>query len=113
MQARGLPMAYVVTVGNQAQTGLSEIGKTLLTNPKVTALGLYIEDIDDLAAMVALAETARALGKPIIALKTGQSEQAQQAALSHTASLTGNDAGATALFERLGIGCVTSLSAFV
>jgi len=113
MQARGLPMAYVVTVGNQAQTGLSEIARTLLANPKVTALGLYIEGIDDLAALVALAQTARDLGKPIIALKTGRSEQAQQAAISHTASLAGSDAGADALFERLGIGRVSSLSAFL
>ncbi len=113
MQARGLPLAYVVTVGNQAQTGLSEIGKTLLLNPKVTTLGLYIEGIDDLGALATLAQTARDLGKPIIALKTGQSEQAQSAAISHTASLVGSDAGAAALFERLGIGRVTSLSAFL
>jgi acyl-CoA synthetase (NDP forming) len=113
MQARGLPLAYVVTVGNQAQTGLSEIGKTLLANPKVTALGLYLEGIDDLGSLVELAHTARKLGKPIVALKTGQSEQARQAAISHTASLAGSDAGATALFERLGIGRVSSLSAFL
>lgn len=113
MQARGLPLAYVATVGNQAQTGLSEIGRTLLANPKVTALGLYIEGIDDLGALTALAQTARDLGKPIVALKTGRSAQARQAAISHTASITGSDAGATALFERLGIGRVTSLSAFL
>lgn len=113
MQARGLPLAYVVTVGNQAQTGLSEIGQTLLANPKVTALGLYIEGIDDLAALVELARTARQLGKPIVALKTGKSEQAQQAAISHTASLAGSDAGANALFDRLGIGRASSLSGFL
>jgi len=113
MQARGLPLAYVVTVGNQAQTGLSEIGKTLLANPKVTALGLYIEGLDDLGELIALAQVARDLGKAIVALKTGQSEQAQQAAISHTASLAGSDAGANALFDRLGIGRVSSLSAFL
>jgi len=113
MQARGLPLSYVVTVGNQAQTGLSEIGKTLLANPKVTALGLYIEGLDDLGELIALAQVARDLGKAIVALKTGQSEQAQQAAISHTASLAGSDAGANALFDRLGIGRVSSLSAFL
>lgn len=113
MQARGLPLAYVVTVGNQAQTGMSEIGRTLLANPKVTALGLYLEGIDDLEALVALSQTARELGKPIVVLKTGLSLQAQQAAISHTASIAGSDAGATALFKRLGIGRVTTLSAFL
>ncbi|PXW72467.1 acyl-CoA synthetase (NDP forming) [Loktanella sp. PT4BL] len=113
MQTRGLPIAYVATVGNQAQTGLSEIGRTLLANPKVTALGLYLEGIDDLAGFVELAAAARRLGKPIVALKTGKSEQAQRAAISHTASLAGSDAGADTLFDRLGIGRVSSLSAFL
>ncbi len=113
MQARGLPVGYVVTVGNQAQTGLSQIGQSLLADPRVTALGLYIEGIDDLGALVALSKTAKRLGKPIVALKVGKSEQAQKAAISHTASLAGSDAGAAALFERLGIGRVTSLSAFL
>ena len=113
MQARGLPIAYVVTVGNQAQTGFSEVGQALLANPKVTALGLHIEGIDDLSAFMELAEAAKRLGKPIVALKIGQSEQAQKAAVSHTASLAGSDAGASALLARLGIGRVSSLSAFL
>ena len=113
MQKRGLPVAFVATVGNQAQTGLSEIGKALLANPKVTALGLYVEGIDDLAAFVDLATAAQALGKPIVALKVGRSEQAQQAAVSHTASIAGSDGGADALLARLGIGRVTSLSALL
>jgi acyl-CoA synthetase (NDP forming) len=113
MQMRGLPMAFVATVGNQAQTGLSEIGKALLANPKVTALGLYVEGIDDLAAFVDLARIAQAIGKRIVALKIGRSAQAQQAAVSHTASIAGSDAGADALLARLGIGRVTSLSALL
>jgi acyl-CoA synthetase (NDP forming) len=110
MQRRGLPLAYAVTAGNQAQTGLSEIGATLLQDPRVTALGLHIEGIDDLPAFARMAETARALGKRIVALKVGASEQAQTATVSHTASLAGSDAGARALFARLGIIQVASLS---
>ena len=113
MQKRGLPVAYVVTVGNQAQTGLSEVGKALLADPRVTALGLYIEGIDDLADFADLASFAHRAGKPIVALKIGVSDQAQQAAISHTASLAGSDAGADALLTRLGIGRVRSLSEFL
>jgi len=113
MQTRGLPISYVVTVGNQAQTGISEVGKALLGNPRVTALGLYIEGLDSLAAFADLARVAQRLGKPIIALKAGQSDHAQTAAISHTASLAGSDAGAEALLARLGIGRVRSLSAFL
>ena len=109
MQRRGLPVAYVVTAGNQAQTGLSEIGATLLEDPRVTALGLHVEGIDDIAAFIRMAETAARLGKRIVALKVGASEQAQAATVSHTASLAGSDAGAGALFERLGVIRVFSL----
>jgi acyl-CoA synthetase (NDP forming) len=110
MQRRGLPVAYVVTAGNQAQTGLSDIGATLLEDPRVTALGLHIEGIDDHAALARMAETAARAGKRIVALKVGASEQAQAATLSHTASLAGSGAGTAALLDRLGIVRVASLS---
>jgi acyl-CoA synthetase (NDP forming) len=113
MQKRGLPIAYIVTAGNQAQTGLSEIGMAMLEDPRVTALGLHIEGIDDLRKFEALAAKAATLEKRILALKIGSSEQAQTAAISHTASLSGSDAGANALLKRLGIGRVDSLSALL
>lgn len=113
MQQRGLPIAYVATAGNQAQIGISEIGTALLEDPRVTALGMHIEGIGDLAAFETLAARARALGKPVVALKAGRSEQARAAAISHTASLTGSDAGARALFRRLGIAQVESLTALL
>ncbi|MEL7257794.1 MAG: acetate--CoA ligase family protein [Pseudomonadota bacterium] len=113
MQARALPLAYVATAGNQAQTGLSEIGLALLRDPRVTTLGLHIEGIGDLGAFEALAAEARGLGKRIVALKAGKSAQAQTAAVSHTASLAGSDAGARALLKRLGIAQVESLPALL
>ncbi len=109
MQRRGLPIAYVVTAGNQAQTGLSDIGAALLADPRVTALGLHVEGIDDLRSFETLAATAWKLGKSIVVLKVGKSDQAQAATISHTASLAGSEAGAMALFRRLGIAQVTSL----
>ena len=109
MQNRGLPLAYLVTAGNQAQTGLADIGAALLDDARVTALGLHIEGIGDIRALEALARTARKLGKPIVALKAGLSDQARTATVSHTASLAGSAAGASALLARLGIAQVASL----
>ncbi|MDO5756161.1 MAG: acetate--CoA ligase family protein [Rhodobacterales bacterium] len=109
MQTRGLPLAYVATAGNQAQTGLAEIGQALLEDSRVTALGLHIEGIGDLRSFEALAARAQALGKPVVALKVGKSAQARAAAVSHTASLAGSDAGARALLARLNIAQVDSL----
>lgn len=113
MQARGLPIAYTVTCGNMAQTTMAEIASDLISDPRVTAVGLHVEGFSDLPAWEALARTAHELGKPIVALKVGKSDQAQAATISHTASLAGGDAGAQALLNRLGIARVNSLSALL
>ena len=112
MQRRALPLGIVVTAGNQAQTGLAEIGAALLADPRITALGLHVEGIGDIGALEALARTARDLNKPVVALKVGASSQARAATLSHTASLAGSDAGARALFARLGIALAETLPDF-
>jgi len=113
MQARGLPLAYVLTAGNQAQQGLADLGLAALSDTRVTALGLHIEGIGDLRAFERLAAEAKRLGKPIVAIKAGRSDQARAAAVSHTASLTGSDTGARALLARLGIAQVESLPRFL
>lgn len=113
MQQRGLPIAYVVTAGNQAQSGIAAIGRALLDDPRVTVLGLHIEGFGDLRAFEGLAAHARSLGKPIVAIKVGRSAQARAATISHTASLAGDDAGAAALLNRLGIARVADLSSFI
>lgn len=113
MQTRGLPLAYVVTAGNQAQSGIAAIGEALLEDDRVTALGLHIEGFGDLRAFEALAARAHALGKPVVALKVGKSAAAQAATVSHTASLAGGDAGAAALLARLGIARLDDLPSFL
>ena len=60
MQARGLPIAYVVAAGNQAQTGASAIAEALLEDDRVTAIGLYLEGFGDIRALEAFAAKARA-----------------------------------------------------
>ncbi|MFV2036970.1 MAG: acetate--CoA ligase family protein, partial [Paracoccaceae bacterium] len=113
MARRGVPIGYMVTIGNQAQTGFATLGGALLADPRVTALGLHIEGIGDIRALEALSAQARTLCKPIIALKVGRSQSARAATLSHTASLAGSDAGAGALLERLNIAQVHSLPEFL
>lgn len=110
MQQRGLPVAYVVTVGNQAQTDLAEVARALLADDRVTAIGVHIEGIRNASDFEAMAAHARERGVPIVALKPGRSTQARAASLSHTASIAGSDAAADAFLQRLGIARVQSLS---
>ena len=113
MSKRALPLAMLGTAGNQAQIDMCELGMAMIEDGRITALGLHIEGIADRHKLAKLAKVARDKKIPIIALKVGKSEAAQQATLSHTASLAGSDESANALFSRLGIARVHSLGAFV
>lgn len=113
MQRRGLPVAYVMTAGNQAQTGLSDMALGLIEDSRVSALGLHIEGFDSVEGFERLAARARALEKPVVAMKVGRSEAARAAAVSHTASLAGSDAASAAFLERLGIARVHSIPALL
>jgi acetate---CoA ligase (ADP-forming) len=113
MQARGLPVAYVACFGNAAQVGLAELGQALLEDSRVTALGLYIEGIDDAPAFAALAEAARRAGKGIVCVKSGKTEASRAAAASHTASLAGGGAASRAYLRQIGVAEVETLAALI
>ena len=113
MQKRGLPVAFLMTAGNQAQTGLSEMALGLIEDERVSCLGLHIEGFDSAAGFERLAARARGLKKPIVAMKVGRSEQARAATISHTASLAGSDAASDAFLKRLGIARVDSIPSFL
>ncbi|MEM7505872.1 MAG: acetate--CoA ligase family protein [Pseudomonadota bacterium] len=113
MAARGLPIAYVMAAGNQAQTGLAEMAMACLEDSRVTAIGLHIEGIADIRAFEALALAAREKQIPVVALKVGRSAEAQRATLSHTASLAGSDAASRAFLARLGIPVLGNIPEFL
>lgn len=109
MQRRALPVAYVACLGNAAQTGLAELGGALLADPRVTALGLYLEGFGDAGAFAAMVEGARAAGKAVVVLKSGKSEGARAAAASHTAALAGEGRASSAFLARCGAAEVATL----
>lgn len=113
MQARGLPVAYVACLGNAAQVGLAELAGALLADERVTALGMYVEGIDDAPGFAALAEAARAAGKGIVCVKSGKTEASRAAAASHTAALAGGGGASAAFLRQAGVAEVDALSTLV
>jgi acyl-CoA synthetase (NDP forming) len=113
MQRRGLPVAYMISLGNKLKFDLHDAIHTFAREDRVTALGLYMETMPDPEAFQEAVNVARELGKPIVAIKTGRSEVAQKMVVSHTASLAGSDVLVSALFERLGVARVDSLEALM
>ncbi len=113
MHTRAMPIAYLMTAGNQAKVSMADLARFVLADPRVTALGLHIEGLGDPNEFLQLAQEAHAMGKGIVVIKVGASDQAQAATISHTASLAGSAAGASAIFERLGVAQVQDLTTFM
>ncbi len=106
---RSVPFAYVISSGNQVILSVADFIDALAEDPKVTAIGLYIEAINDVAAFSRAAAKALERGKPLVALKAGNSELGARLAMSHTSSLAGSDRMYDALFARLGVIRVDSI----
>ena len=103
MQTRGLPLAYLITVGNKAGNSMESLVESLLSDPRVSVIGMHIEGLDDVAAFSRVALKALRQGVPLVALKAGSSPLGAQTAMSHTSSLAGPDALYDTLFARYGI----------
>ena len=106
LQRRGLRIASLVTVGNQAVCGVEDVLESFLDDDRVRTVGLFLEALRDPRRFAALSERAHRQGVPIVALQTGRSEAGAAIAASHTASLAGNREAYAALFERCGVATV-------
>lgn len=113
MQDRSLPITHVISVGNQAQLEVSDYIEPLLDSPGVRAIGFYIEGLKDVTRFASAARKALQRGVPLVVLKAGTSDVGSQLAMSHTSSLSGADAMYQAMFDRLGVIRVHSLSQLV
>ena len=103
MQRRGLDVACVMALGNQADVGTAEALEALVADEAVTAVGLVVEAVDDVGRFAAAACSAQQRGVPVVALKLGASKPAGGIAITHTASMVGDDTAYEALFRRVGV----------
>ena len=113
MQTAGLPIAYMLTLGNQAMIGMAALIDAVAADDRVTAIGLHIEGIRDADVFAEAVKHAKASGKPLVAMKAGASEGAQAMTFSHTASLAGAHQVSLAFLKRLGIGVIESVDGFL
>jgi len=110
MNQRSVNFTHVIGTGNQAVLGPGDFIEALLEDNRVSAIGMYIEGIDDVAHFSRAAARALEKGVAIVVLKAGKTEASARQSSSHTSSLTGSDVLHDALFQRLGIIRVSSLN---
>jgi acyl-CoA synthetase (NDP forming) len=98
----GLGLSHWVTTGNEAAVSVADVIDWLADDADTKVILAYIEGARDGAALQRALAKARAAGKPVIVTKVGRTEAGARAAMSHTASLSGEDAVYQAVFDATG-----------
>lgn len=105
---RDIGFSAFVSIGSMADIDWGDLISYLGAQPTTRSILLYMETIGNARSFLTAAREI-ALEKPIIAIKPGRSQQAAQAAASHTGSLAGSDEVLEAAFERVGVLRVDSI----
>lgn len=87
-EAAGAGFSCVVSTGNEADVDTLDLIDYLLGREDIEVVATYMEGITDGRRLLSLGEKARALGKPIVVWKVGNSDTGRAAAASHTANLS-------------------------
>ena len=99
----GLGIAKYVTCGNELVLGAADYLDYLVDDPQTQVIAIYLETIRQMAPFKAALARARAAGKPVVAIKVGESESGQKAALSHTGAIAGSYRNTIAFLESEGV----------
>ena len=110
---RSLPVAVLASIGNQAVLDAADYIAVLLEDPRVTAIGMFLEGIPDVPAFSAAALAALERDVPVVVLKAGATGAGGAKARTHTGAVVTSDDAVDALFRRCGVVRVPSASAFV
>jgi len=94
--------SHVVSTGNEADLTLTDYVAYLAERETVDVVCTYVEGVDEPERFMRVAERAVRNGTPVLTVKVGRSELAEEATLSHTGSLTGSDAAWDAAFDQTG-----------
>ena len=112
-RARGIGFATLISVGNEADLSIGELGEALLSDEKTDCFVLFLETIRHARALQRFAKLAADVGKPILAYKLGRSDVGAELAVSHTGALVGIDAAADAFLRDCGIARVDVLESLI
>ena len=100
---QALPLGYAISMGNQAVLNVADYIDAMLDDPRVRAIGLYLEGIVDISAFSTAAMRAVKQGVPLVALKAGGTQESAELAQSHSGTLAVDNEIWSALFRRFAI----------
>ncbi|MEM1908110.1 MAG: acetate--CoA ligase family protein [Thermofilaceae archaeon] len=98
---RGIGFSSLVSLGNKADVGESDLLALLREDPRTKVIAIYMEGLNPGEGRRFLEEAAKTASvKPIVVLKAGRTEAAAEAIRSHTGSLAGSDEVYDAAFRQ-------------
>ncbi len=100
---RGLRYSYGISSGNELDLDLADYINFLVDDEHTKQIVCFVEGIRRPKAFMKAAARALEAGKPILTLKTGQTQNSREAAQSHTGAIAGDYAAYLAMCERHGI----------
>jgi acyl-CoA synthetase (NDP forming) len=102
-QHRGIGFSKMVSIGNECDLSVAEVGEMLVDDPKTECILLFLETIRHEPAFTAMVRRAYEAGKPVVVYKIGRSEAAQEFTASHTGAIAGTDSAVDAYFKHHGV----------
>ncbi len=93
----------IISCGSEVVLDVCDYLAYCLDDPETTSVILFLEGFKRPERFLALADRALAVGKPIMAVKVGRSDQAQAAAVAHTGSLAGETRVTDAALDAAGV----------
>ncbi len=109
MGARGIGIAKTATCGNELVLTMADYLGYIADDPETDVVVLLVETIRDRVGLRRALARCRAAGKPVVAVKTGESEMGQKATLSHTGAIAGSFKNTVAFLEREGVVVATDI----
>ena len=102
-EAREGGFSKLVSVGNEADLSVGEIGSLLLDDDATETILLFLETLRRRDLLIRFAERAAQIGKPVVACHVGRSEPGRRIAATHTGALTTSEKAVAAFLADRGI----------
>lgn len=112
-QEHGTSLSHMLTSGNASDIDVADQVAYLAADPGCKAIACVFEGMEDPSRFLAAAALCREAGKPLVVHKLGTSVRGAQAAVSHTGSVAGSQAGYRAAFEQAGVVMVDEIEALL
>jgi acyl-CoA synthetase (NDP forming) len=113
LEKLGDGLSLFVSAGNEAHLDILDYLDYALQDTDTRAIALLLDALPSADRFRALARRARDLGKPIVALKLGVSDQGAEAATAHSSRLVGNASAYQAFFTACGVPTVKSIEGLI